>query len=163
MHVTELVADSVALPYHIGIGNRIVIANGRIEAIDQQAPGADARHLRGTLLPGFIDLQVNGGGGRSVDEAGIDALDIVANSVWAGGSVAFLPTLITEPWEQLLEQVRAVADWIENWSGTGAQPLGLHVEGPFLSVAGAHDPEHFVDPTPARNHALLDAPRGPLR
>ncbi|MEC7583708.1 MAG: N-acetylglucosamine-6-phosphate deacetylase [Planctomycetota bacterium] len=159
----ELAVDRVALPCHLGIGNRIAIADGRIETIDQRPPGPEARRLQGTLLPGFIDLQVNGGGGRSVDEAVPEALDIVADSVWAGGSVAFLPTLITAPWGQLLDQVRAVAAWIDSWTGTGAQPLGLHVEGPFLSVGGAHDPECFVDPTPERIEALLDAAGGHLR
>ena len=163
MHVTELVADSVALPDHIGIGTRIAIAEGRIEAIDQQPAGPGARRLRGMLLPGLIDLQVNGSGGHSVDEAEPKALDSVAEAVWGGGAVAFLPTLITAPWEQLIGQVRAVTTWIESWAGGGAQPLGLHVEGPFLSVAGAHDPTCFVDPTAERIDELLAAAQGRLR
>jgi hypothetical protein len=63
----------------------------------------------------------------------------------------------------LLQQVDAVARWIEQWYGQGAEPLGLHLEGPFLCTPGAHDAHCFVDPTPARLDELLAAARGTLR
>jgi N-acetylglucosamine-6-phosphate deacetylase len=50
-------------------GTRLAAIDGRLVAIDQVAAGPAAVRLRGTLLPGFVDLQVNGAGGRSVDEA----------------------------------------------------------------------------------------------
>lgn len=156
-------ADRAVLPHCVQVGTRITAVDGRIVAIDQVAGTGPADHLRGTLLPGFVDLQVNGAGGHSVDEATADALDAVARAVWHGGAVAFLPTLITAPWERLLEQVGSVARWIEGWNGEGAEPLGLHVEGPFLQAAGAHDPACFLDPKPGRIDALLAAARGTLR
>jgi N-acetylglucosamine-6-phosphate deacetylase len=160
---TEWVVDAAVLPHCVQAGTRIAAADGRIVAIDQGAPAPGAQRLRGTLLPGFVDLQVNGAGGRSVDEATPDALDTVARAVFHGGACAFLPTLITAPWETLLAQVAAVARWIEGWHGDGAEPLGLHLEGPFLQAPGAHDAACFVDPTPARLDALLAAARGRLR
>lgn len=160
---SEWIVDRAALPDVVQAGTRIAAVDGRIVAVDQGAPGPAAVRLRGTLLPGFVDLQVNGAGGRSVDEATPAALDTVATAVLAGGAVAFLPTLITAPWERLLAQVDAVARWIEGWHGTGAEPLGLHVEGPFLQAAGAHDAARFVDPTPERVQQLLTAARGRLR
>lgn len=161
---TDWIVDRAVLPHAVLAGARITTDGSRIVAIDQAAaPEGKAERLRGTLLPGFVDLQVNGAGGRSVDEATPDALDAVAEAVFDGGAVAFLPTLITAPWEQLLEQVAAVAAWIRSWDGQGAEPLGLHVEGPFLVAAGAHDASHFLDPTPARLDALLAAAGGTLR
>jgi N-acetylglucosamine-6-phosphate deacetylase len=74
-----------------------------------------------------------------------------------------LPTLITAPWPTLLEQVRKVAAWISNWSGNGAEPLGIHLEGPFLVTPGAHPAEHFLDPTAERIAELLEAADGHLR
>lgn len=127
------------------------------------ASGPAAVRLRGTLLPGFVDLQVNGAGGRSVDEATKEALDVVARAVWDGGAVAFLPTLITAPWPELLQQVDRVAQWIETWNGEGAEPLGMHLEGPFLATPGAHIEELFLDPTPERLAELLAAARGKLK
>lgn len=163
MNATEWIVDRATLPTHMQAGTRLAAVDGRLVAVDQVAAGPAAVRLRGTLLPGFVDLQVNGAGGRSVDEGTREALDTVAQAVWNGGAVAFLPTLITAPWPRLLQQVDAVARWIEQWNGHGAEPLGLHLEGPFLSTPGAHDATCFVDPTPARLDELLAAARGTLR
>lgn len=162
VNATEWIVDRAILPDVVQAGTRICAADGRITSVDQQDAGPDAQRLRGTLLPGFVDLQVNGAGGRSVDEATDDALDVVAEAVWQGGAVAFLPTLITAEWPVLLQQVERVAAWIEAWDGNGAEPIGLHLEGPFLSTPGAHPEQHFVDPTPERIRELLDAARGRL-
>jgi len=160
---SEWIVDRAATPDGMTASTRIAAVHGRVVAIDHSAPSSSAVRLRGTLLPGFVDLQVNGAGGRSCDEATADALDTVARAVWAGGAVAFLPTLITAPWERLLQQVAAVATWIRGWNGQGAEPLGLHLEGPFLQASGAHDASCFLDPTPARVDQLLAAAGGTLR
>mgnify|MGYP003645069513 FL=1 len=163
VNAREWIVDRAILPHCVQAGTRVTAAEGRIVAVDQAAAGPQAESLRGTLLPGFVDLQVNGAGGRSVDEATHEALDVVAGAVWHGGAVAFLPTLITAPWQDLLQQIDRVAAWIESWNGEGAEPLGLHLEGPFLSTPGAHLKEHFVDPTPERLAELLAAARGKLK
>lgn len=163
VNAAEWIVDRAVLPHAVVAGSRIAAVDGRIVAVDHVAAGPGAVRLRGTLLPGFVDLQVNGAGGRSVDEATPAALATVAEAVWRGGAVAFLPTLITAPWPQLLAQVEAVAAWIAGWDGRFAEPLGLHLEGPFLHTPGAHDPSCFVDPTPARVAELLAAANGRLR
>lgn len=130
----------------------LVIADGRIRAIggpDLSLPdGVEIRDATGhTLASGFIDLQVNGGFG----------LDFTADpaTIWevaAGlpryGVTSFLPTIITSP----LENVRRAQDVLKagppmGWSG--ARPLGLHVEGPFLNAAkkGAHNPAYLRPPS----------------
>ena len=161
--VTEIVVDRLVQPDTISAGMRIECRAGRITAIDRQPAGAAALRLRGTLMPGFLDLQVNGGGGHSVDEATPAALDTTTAASFAGGATAFLPTLITAPWDRLLQQVAAVARWIRAWNGQGAEPIGLHLEGPFLDSPGVHDAACFVDPSPARVRELLTAADGTLR
>ena len=161
----EWTAERAVLHDVVRANTRVVAEGGEVVAVEQAAARADGgvppgSALAGTLLPGFVDLQVNGAGGRSVDEATPDALQAVADAVWAGGAVAFLPTLITAPWSDLLQQVRDVAAWCRAWSGRGAEPLGLHVEGPFLTAAGAHDADCLVAPTPARIDELLAAAGG---
>lgn len=144
----------------------VVCSGGAIVevCVDGSTPSASTESrstVEGTLLPGLIDLQVNGAGGRGVHEVTSEALDTVAAAVFAGGGVAFLPTLITAPFEELLERVRAVCTWIRDRKSSPraghAVPLGLHLEGPFLEVGGAHDVEHFVDPSPERIEAVLGA------
>ena len=167
MFANEWIADRIVLPDRVAAAARVAATDGRIVAPGHAATEPNAERLRGTLLPGFVDLQVNGAGGRSVDEGTPEALDHIANAVFAGGAVAFLPTLITAPWSRLLERIDAIGRWIEQRESTdsaaGAEPLGLHLEGPFLSAAGAHDDDLFVDPTSERIEQLLAVARGRLR
>jgi N-acetylglucosamine-6-phosphate deacetylase len=163
VNATEWIVDRAVRPDCVQAGTRIAAIDGKIVAVDQVAASPQATRLRGTLLPGFVDLQVNGAGGRSVDEGSAEALDTVARAVWQGGAVAFLPTLITAPWDRLLAQVAAVAAWIRRGGHSHATPLGLHLEGPFLQSSGAHDAACFVDPTAERVQQLLTAAQGTLR
>lgn len=144
----------------------VLLEDNRVVSVGAQAlsTGADRTlKLEGCLLPGLIDLQVNGAGGRGVEEGTTEALNTVARTVWSGGAVAFLPTLISAPLEDLLDQTAALADWIETWDGIGARPLGIHLEGPFLEVPGAHPIDHLQDPDAEHVQALIDAARGHLK
>ena len=162
MGATLLLPDAAILPHTVARGQALLIQEGVIRAIvSGDSPESQHVKLPGTLLPGFIDLQVNGLAGRSVHEGDADALDEVARAVWLGGAVGFLPTLITAPFEQLLQQLRSVAQWMHDRSADltrdSAVPLGIHLEGPFLENPGAHDPSLFLDPTSERIEAVLDA------
>jgi N-acetylglucosamine-6-phosphate deacetylase len=144
----------------------VLLEDNRVVSVGAQAlsTGADRTlTLEGCLLPGLIDLQVNGAGGRGVEEGTTEALNTVARTVWSGGAVAFLPTLISAPLADLLDQTAALADWIETWDGIGARPLGIHLEGPFLEVPGAHPIDHLQDPDAEHVQALIDAARGHLK
>ena len=161
--------DRIVLEDAIAAGAIVEVTDGRITDL-RFTPDPAARRLAGTLLPGFVDLQVNGAGGYAVDEATPTALDEIAETVGQHGAAAFLPTLITAPFDRLLEQIRAVADWLEGRehregqpTAVGAHPLGIHVEGPFLTTPGAHDASALVDPTPARVQALIEAGRGTIQ
>ena len=92
-------------------GECVLVDDGRIIAVGPDLRADTEETLDGTLLPGAIDLQVNGAGGRSIEEATPEACETVAQTVRSGGATAFLPTLITAPFETLLTQVRAVAAW----------------------------------------------------
>jgi N-acetylglucosamine-6-phosphate deacetylase len=155
--------DALVLDDRLVNGTALLVQSGRIADIGpaHQFPGVPERPLTGTLLPGVVDLQVNGAGGRGVDEATPEALDHIATAVLSGGATYFLPTLISAPFERLLQQVRAVVAWIRDNPGKGA--LGLHVEGPFLEVPGAHPANALVDPSPERIEALLEAAGDELR
>ena len=159
-----LQADAVVLEDEVAAGAMVAIDGDTIQRVGHQDPGAlPVRRVAGTLLPGLIDLQVNGAGGHSVDEPTTHALDAIATSVHAGGATAFLPTLITAPFPDLLDRLAKLADWIDAYEGSGARPLGIHLEGPFLQNPGTHNPDLFLAPTGNHIRALLDAAHGKLR
>ena len=97
----------------------------------------------GTLIPGFIDLQVNGGGGVLFTAAPtVDSLRTIGAAHRQYGTTGFLPTLITTRFDVMRDAVSAVAEAIA--IGTPGV-LGLHLEGPFLSPErkGVHDAGKF--------------------
>lgn len=125
-------------------GQALVVSNGRIEAIVAEAdlsPAIDRRDVAGSLLvPGFIDLQVNGGGGVLLNnQPDLDGIRTICSAHAAYGTTALLPTVITDTAEI---RARAVEAGIAAYSQKVRGYLGLHLEGPHLSVArkGTHDP-----------------------
>jgi N-acetylglucosamine-6-phosphate deacetylase len=97
----------------------------------------------GLLAPGFIDLQVNGGGGSLLNSAAtIDGVRAICTAHARYGTTALLPTLITDTPDVTRAAIAAVRDAIAaNVPGC----LGVHIEGPHLSVArkGAHNPGYI--------------------
>jgi N-acetylglucosamine-6-phosphate deacetylase len=95
----------------------------------------------GMLVPGFVDLQVNGGGGTQFnDTPTLDGLRNICATYTRFGTTALLPTLITDTPEIT---ARAIAAGIAAAAACVPGFLGLHLEGPHLSLArkGAHDPK----------------------
>jgi N-acetylglucosamine-6-phosphate deacetylase len=96
-------------------------------------------YLGGTITPGFVDLQVNGGGGIMFnDDQSVATLQTIATAHARIGTVALLPTLITDTAERTRAAIAAVEQAIAKKT---PGIIGIHLEGPHLSVArkGAHD------------------------
>jgi N-acetylglucosamine-6-phosphate deacetylase len=94
----------------------------------------------GTILPGFVDLQVNGGGGVMFnDDQSVATLRTIAEAHATTGTQAILPTLITDTPQRTRAAIVAVKEAVAQ-SIPGI--IGLHLEGPHLSIVrkGAHDP-----------------------
>lgn len=91
------------------------------------------------VCPGFVDLQVNGGGGVMLnDNPDIEVVRRIAEAHWSLGVRQFLPTLITDTRETTQAAIDAVVGAVQ----LGVPGVaGLHLEGPHLSIArkGAHD------------------------
>jgi len=101
--------------------------------------GACKRVLEGDLLPGFIDLQVNGGGGVLFNDApSVAGVAAIAEAHRRFGTTGLLPTLISDDLEVVARAIHAVDDAIAR---RVPGILGIHIEGPFLNPAkkGIHD------------------------
>ena len=96
------------------------------------------------LVPGFIDLQINGGGGVLLnDDPSPDGMGAIARAHRRYGVTACLPTMITDSRQQTQAAIAAA----RAAAGSGGV-LGVHLEGPFISPArpGIHRPDHIAVP-----------------
>ena len=130
----------------------VVVEDGHIVAVlHGAAPGGGVRIDLGGgyLAPGFIDLQVNGGGGVLFNNApGIEAIATIGRAHRRFGTTGFLPTLISDEAEVMRRAVAAVRAAIaQGVPGV----LGIHLEGPYLAPArkGTHDAARFRVPEAA--------------
>lgn len=120
----------------------VTIEDGHILQLDTCANCRETR-LSGTLVPGFIDVQVNGGGGVLFNaNPSVEGLSAISQAHAAFGTVGMLPTLITDDIRVMAKAADAVALGIkEQLLGI----LGIHFEGPHLSVPkkGVHPQQHI--------------------
>ncbi len=123
-------------------GAAVVVEGRFIRAVADEselAPDVKRRGVRGLLAPGFIDVQVNGGGGVLFNaEPTVEAIRAIGAAHRRFGTTGFLPTLITDRREKMAAAIVAVSA-----ARAAAMPgvLGIHLEGPFLNPErkGAHD------------------------
>lgn len=143
-----LLPDAIFDGTRLREGAALGITQGRsLQIADTPPPDAPIRRLTGTLTPGFLDLQVNGGGDALLNnDQSPEALHRMAAAHRRFGTVGILPTVITDAPEVLARAVDAIL-------AAQAEPepdrslLGLHIEGPHLSIPrrGTHAPE-FIRP-----------------
>jgi len=123
-------------------GRTLLVRDGRIEAIvgARAVVGAEEIDLNGQLLlPGFIDTQVNGGGGVLFnDDPSIETIAAIGRAHRRFGTTGFLPTLISDDLHVIENALGAVREAIR---ARVPGVLGIHIEGPFLNPQrkGAHD------------------------
>jgi N-acetylglucosamine-6-phosphate deacetylase len=134
-----------------------------LPAADPRLPGMPRQDLGGAmLLPGFIDVQVNGGGGVLFNEAPtVETIRRIGAAHRRYGTTGFLPTLISDEPPVMRAALVAVEQALED--GVPGL-LGIHLEGPYLAPArkGVHDAKYFH--VPGREElALLCAPHRGIR
>ena len=129
-------------------GQTLLLSGARIEALvdpeDSRCRDAVTVDLEGQLLlPGFIDVQVNGGGGVLFnDDPSPESIRAIGVAHRRFGTTGFLPTLISDDLDTIGRAVDAVQCALD-----AGMPgvLGIHIEGPFLNWArrGVHDSRHL--------------------
>jgi N-acetylglucosamine-6-phosphate deacetylase len=145
---TALVNGRVLTGQSFVSGQTLLLSGARIEAMvdPEDARCRDAALVDlagGLLLPGFIDVQVNGGGDVLFnDEPSLESIRAIGAAHRRFGTTGFLPTLISDD----LDTIRRAIDAVQSAIDTGVPGvLGIHIEGPFLNSArrGVHDSRHL--------------------
>ncbi len=135
----RVVADSGDL-----VPGHVLVEGDRIAAVGAGIPPSTQHHYpSGTLVPGFIDLQVNGGTGVDLLDCAVQDIERLCGYLASTGTTGFLSTLISAP----LDQIQQALTRLQQARPHAAEILGAHVEGPAINPqrAGAHDPR-FLRP-----------------
>jgi len=120
------------------------VASGRVVSVGPDEPGADAIDLPGTVVPGLVDLQVNGFGPHDIRDGRPETVEAIGRALLAHGVTAWMPTIVSTDEPTRLHALDAIAD------AKLSTILGAHLEGPWLSPlrAGAHEPAALTTPSP---------------
>ena len=157
-----LAAARVVTPARTLAPGWLQVDGDRIAAVGAGEPDrpADLDLPDATVVPGFVDTHVHGGGGASFDGGDAEAAARVVATHRAHGTTTMLASLVTDAPDGLTTSARRLAALVAD-----GLLSGIHLEGPWLSerYAGAHDPSLLSTPSPELVDRLVEACDGQLR
>lgn len=136
-----------------GIIDTDVAFGDKIIEISEDVCGEEISLPSGSLvLPGFIDIHIHGAGGADVMDGNTVALKTMSETLAKEGTVGYLATTLTESRENILAALSAVKKYMVDDDGSGAEILGVHLEGPFISpkFKGAQPERYIASPDVVR-------------
>lgn len=128
-------------------GERIISVGSRSAFVLE--PKLEVYELRNAYVtPGFIDTHIHGAGGFDSSSAWCEDSDInlMSRILVRHGVTAFVPTVVSAPKEEMLKNLEILSKQIRNSASDGAEPVGIHIEGPFINPAkrGAQEAENIL-------------------
>lgn len=130
------------------VKTNIGIENGRIAYIGNEENIEPIFETDGIVVPGFIDEHIHGAGGADAMDGTVDALQTISEFLAREGTTGFLATTMTQSPENITNALKAVKKVREKGKYKGAEVLGVHLEGPFISPkhVGAQPLEYVATP-----------------
>lgn len=130
---------------NIGFENGIITYVGNDESLITEEITVKDNQV---IVAGFIDQHVHGAGGADAMDGTTQALSTIANALASEGTTGFLATTMTQSPENILGAMKAVKEYMQSDVESGAQVLGIHLEGPFISTKhiGAQPLEYVATP-----------------
>ncbi len=148
-------AGRVVTPARVFAPGWVHVEGETVTDVGQGGPPrpADVELSTATLVPGYVDTHVHGGGGASFDEATAEAADTVIRAHLAHGTTTMVASLVTMAPDELDRAIRELGLLVDD-----RRLAGIHLEGPWLSPkhAGAHQPGLLETPKPDRVDHLLE-------
>ena len=150
----------------------LVVEDGRITELsslsDKPAPAGPVTDFGDAVLaPGYVDIHIHGGAGIDLMRAPAADLPRLGKFLSTHGVTGYFPTTVAASMDSICSALERLADAIEAMAdvAAGARPLGIHLEGPYLSHKrrGVHPPENLVEPTLENFGRLWQASRGQVR
>lgn len=148
----------------------VEIEDGQIVSIGtRDATGLTTKALefQGALLaPSFFDVHFHGAAGHDVMEGTSEALAKIGAFLATRGTGSFLPTTVTAPLDKTLHALEGLAKLIAKPQSEGcARPVGIHLEGPFLSHTkrGVQPAEHLLAPSISTFDRMVEAAEGHVK
>jgi len=145
----------------------VLIEDGKIRHVGKWKEDRYERLLDFTgsyVAPGFVDIHVHGGMGHDSMDRAPESMQGLSSFLASKGVASFLPTTHTAPCDRLIEAAEAIGRGVGG-GADGAVPLGIHMEGPFISseMCGAQNKEHARHPDTEEIRVINEASGGRLR
>ena len=132
----QIVNAKIVLPDGIVQGKTLVFDRYIEELADQPRNGIETIDANGNLvIPGLIDLHIHGYGGCDVTDGDDEGIEAIARGILKNGVTSFLPTTMTQSYEVLERAFDSTRRLKNRQNGDSADILGIHAEGPFISMA----------------------------
>lgn len=136
-------------------GKVVKVSENKISEVPRGARVIDAKN--NIVTPGFIDIHLHGGGGADTMDATYEALNTISVAHSKGGTTTIVPSTVSAPIGNIINAINSIRASMQK-GVDGAKILGVHIEGPYLSLEqkGAHDEKYIRNPSSEEIEKLLE-------